>query len=320
MARPPPPRRPGACPSPPEAGFTLVEALLSLAIGALVLTAIYGVMAQALGASDSVRERNERTRSARFAMQRMVNAVSRTPRLLLPLAENPATGWSEAVREPGVLAVTLDPEVDRDSDGIADADNDKDGAVDEDVGRDVTNDGAAGLLGIDDDNDGLVDESNAEDDDEDEDFSGQRDEESLDGLDDDNDGAVDEDLSADLNRDGSPGRRLVDDDGDGQVDESIVEDDDEDLDDRGTVDEDWLDAVVYHLAGAQLLERLPDPNPADGRAFTERVLAEGVSRFRVERIPRVADGSVLVAITLELTSPGGGTVSLDARVRVGRHL
>lgn len=83
--------------------------------------------------------------------------MSRTRWLVLPLAENPNTPWSESDRDPGVLAVTLDPTLDSDGDGIMDADNDGDGLIDEDIPEDNNFDWAAGILGID-DGDGEVDE------------------------------------------------------------------------------------------------------------------------------------------------------------------
>ena len=300
-------------------GFGLVEVLATVAIGALIAVALTGVVKAALDAEQASRNRHALTRDARFAMQRIVRAVSRTERLLLPLAENPVTTYSESVRDPGVLAVTLDPTLDRDGDGFADADNDKDGQIDEDIGRDVNNDGQPGIAGIDDDNDGGVDESNGDDDDEDEDQTGNKDEETMNGLDDDGDGAVDEDLDADLNRDGMAGIAGVDDDGDLSVDESSKEDDDEDEDETGNKDEDWLDSVVYFSSGTDLIERMPNLNPADGLDYTERVIAENVTRFRVERIAQGAGRAVQVDITLDLQS-GAAQVSLQTRVRVGAVL
>ena len=192
------------------AGFTLVEVVVTLAIATLVMAGLVGVLDTAFKAEAAARERNALARDARFAMRRMVRAVSRTQRLMLPLAENPGTAWLESIREPGVLAVALDPSLDRDGDGFADADNDKDGLIDEDVGFDIHNDFASGLSGIDDDNDGEVDESNVEDDDEDEDDGGAKDEEISNGVDDDGDGTVDEDLDADMNQDNQPGIAGVD--------------------------------------------------------------------------------------------------------------
>ena len=114
----------------------------------------------------------------------------------------------------------------------------------------------------------------------------------------------------------------VDDDGDGQVDEGNSADDDED----GIVDEDWLDAVVFYMQGGTLVERHPVPwdetanGFISGRDFIESVIAENVTRFRVERPVASSAGQQLVDLTLELTGPTGSVVSLTSRVRVGGAL
>lgn len=290
------------------AGFTLVEVLVTVVILALILVGIAGVMEQALRAESATRERNDLTREARFALDRMATAVSATRRLLVPMAENPGTAWSESIRDPGVLAVTLDPLLDRDGDGFADGDNDKDGAIDEDLSGDWTKDGASGVIGLDDDGDGQTDEGAADDDDED----GLVNEDPVDGIDNDGDGAVDEDSIADMNNDGKPGIALVDDDLDGTVDEGNKNDDDED----GSINEEWLDVVAYFLSGTTLMERLPDLNASSGTDFSERVIAENVASFRVERIPKGAGRAVLVDITLGLAGQHA-KVELHTRVRLG---
>ncbi|MDX1528400.1 MAG: prepilin-type N-terminal cleavage/methylation domain-containing protein [Gammaproteobacteria bacterium] len=310
------------------AGFTLTEVLVTVVILALILVGIAGVLEQTLRAESATRERNDLTRQARFAMDRMTAAVSATRYLMLPLAENPGTVWSESVREPGVLAVTLDPTLDRDNDGWADGNNDKDfldinqnavrdpgepERIDEDPHDDISNDSAPGIVGIDDDGDGLTDEgSQSADDDED----GQSDEDRMDGVDNDGDGSVDEDTHADRNKDDQPGVAGVDDDLDGQIDEgsgvSAKQNDDED----DLNQEDWLDAVVYFLSGATLVERMPNVNPLNGNDFTERVIADNVTRFRVERVPQGAGRAVLVDISLDLSGENS-TVELHTRVRVG---
>jgi type II secretory pathway pseudopilin PulG len=290
-------------------GFTLLEAVLALAIAAILFGALAGVTGQSLQALTLVREHAALNEDARFAMERMVTAVRGTSRLLLPLGENPATAWSESVRD--VLAVTLDPSLDRDMDGFADADNDKDGLVDEDSGGDVTEDFESGIVGIDDDGDGSVDEGGHQNDN---DEDGASAEDALNGIDDDGDGAVDEDLKSDMNDDQAPGIRDIDDDGDGTIDEGPNSDDDED----GAMNEDWFDAVVYFLNGTTLVERLPNLDPTDGLDFTERPIAENVSLFRVERLaPGANDRAVLVDITLQLATSSGETVDLTTRVRVG---
>ena len=304
-------------------GFTLLEMLLALAIGAVLVAALGGVVSTALQANAEAEGRREVSREARFAMERMTRAVRKASVLLLPLVDNPTTVQNESVRE--VLALDLDPTQDLDADGIPDADNDGDGRIDEDPGADLNQDGYAGIRGIDDDGDGQVDETNKEDDDEDEDGAGGgKDEDIVDGSDNDLDGSVDEDPNADLNDDGAAGVAGLDDDGDGSVDETNKEDDDEDEDAAaGDKDEDWIDSVVFYRQGGTLIERTPVPwdesgdSVVDGEDVVESTLAEGVSLLQVERVPLVAGGRQLVELTLELTGPEGQVASLRTRVRVG---
>ena len=271
--------------SPPlqrRSGFTLLELLVVLAVGAILIVGLSGVVGRALEAWDITREQTELTRQGRFALDRMITAANGTTRLLIPSPDNVATVYSESIRD--VLALLLDPTLDRDRDGFVDADNDKDGLVDEDLGDDATNDGAPGIVGVDDDNDNTVDESSPSDDDED----GLSDEDAANGADDDGDGNVDED-----------GGSLADDDGD------------------GLANEDWLDPVVFRLSGTTLFERIPNPNPIDGTDYTESVLAVNVSQFRVERIPAgIDDRALLVHIALELVGPRGSTLALSSHARV----
>jgi hypothetical protein len=75
-----------------------------------------------------------------------------------------------------------------------------------------------------------------------------------------------------------------------------------------------------------LIERHPVPWDEDnggivsGRDFIESPIAEGVSRFRVERV--VGNGNAeIVDITLDVTGAASGeTVSLHSRVRIGGTL
>lgn len=289
-----------------QAGFTLVEVLIVVGLGSLLMVSLGDLTGRVAQARTATRERNALAEEAEFALERMVRAVRGTSGLLLPLPENPATPHSESVRD--VLAVLLDPRLDRDGDGFADADNDRDGQVDEDPGDDAHGDGKPGIKGVDDDGDGAVDEDHDKDDDED----GAENEDPANGIDDDGDGAVDEDPPKDRNDDGKPGTAGVDDDGDHFVDEGSKADDDED----GSDDEDWLDPVVFRLNGSTLLERTPNPN--DGAGYVERVIATGVSQFRVERRTKAAsDRAQLVSILLELTGPQGARVALASSVRVG---
>lgn len=299
-----------------QRGLTLVELTVSLVIGALIVGALVNVASGALAVREQVRTREDALEEARYAMERMVRAAQGTARLMVPLADNPATGHDESQREPGVLAVTLDPAIDRDANGIADADNDGDGRIDEDPGDDATNDGAHGVVGIDDDNDGTVDEGAPGADNDEDGVAG---DDVLNGVDDDGDGSVDEDPRGDAQGDGAPGIAGVDDDGDGTVDEGASSDDDED----GSNNEDWWDPVVFRLAGTDLVERVPLPFDENGDAtvngldFVERTLAANVSRFRVVRLPAGGGKPPLVQITIDVTVPDGDVVSLTRTVRVG---
>lgn len=311
--------------------------MAALALAALIVLGLGGVVSQALSARAAVAEKNRLTRDARFALARMLRTASTSPRLVLPLRDNPNTDWPEHLREQtipaspplgsstfasAVLAVTLPLDVDLDHDGFADADNDRDGRVDEDPDEDDNFDGYPGIHLVDDDGDGSFDLSAAAVPQRDDDEDGADGEDFLNAIDDDGDGSVDEDLTGDLNFDGSPGVGGVDDDGDGNVDEGPNPDDDED----GQVGEDWLDTVVYYLVGDRLTERMPVPwdvngdSVVSGADYVEAVIADDVTRFRVERL---ADGGAVdsVDIRLELTSPvSGETVGLQTRLRVGGAL
>jgi len=295
------------------AGLTLLEMLPALAIASVLMAALAGVVGQSLQAWAATREHTALSEDGRFAMERMVAAVRDTSRLILPLGENPATAWSESVRD--VLAVTLAPTLDRDRDGFADADNDRDGRVDEDPPQDNTKDLAHGIVGIDDDGDGAVDEGapDASGHFKNNDEAGTDGDDVLDGIDNDGDGSVDEDWKSDVSGDGASGLIGVDDDGDGLVDEGPAPDDDED----GANDEDWIDPIVFFLSGSTLIERLPNLDPVDGLDFTERPIAENVNLLRVERLATSGARAELVDITLQIASPSGEIVDLHTRVRVG---
>ena len=318
-----------------QAAFTLIELLVALALASMLLAATSGIVQNTLGTNALVEERNLLTRDARFAMQRMTAAVRETRWLMLPMPDKPDTDWRENVREEtvpaspaegssikatAVLAVSLSADVDLDADGFPDADNDKDGRIDEDYPSDSNFDYGDGIYLIDDGGDGFVDES-FKDRDDDERLNG-NDEDPINGIDDDGDGVIDEDPGADMNADGAPGIVSVDDDGDGQIDEGNSADDDED----GAVDEDWLDTVVFYLQGDSLVERHPVPwdetanGSVTGRDFIETVIAEGVTRFRVERLEQSVSGEQLIDLTLELAGASGATASLNARVRAGGAL
>jgi len=319
-------------------GYTLVELLLVMAIGSILLLALLNVVMRGVQAQAAVQGGNELAQQAHFAMQQMLQAVGRSTRLMLPQADRPASDWPEHIRkqtvpaspptgsstlDTAVLAVTQDPAVDLDANGIPDADNDGDGRIDEDWPVDITNDGAPGIYLVDDGGDGTIDEYLAccyMDDDE---HFGITDEDELDGLDNDNDGRIDEDPRADMNGDGCPGVCAVDEDADGAIDEGGINDDDED----GSTDEDWLDPVVFYLNGSDLQQRIPVPwdvdgnTVVDGRDFIVETIASNVTRLQVERVAPGNGKVLLVALTLELTDPvSGETVSLTSRMRVGSLL
>jgi len=308
-----------------QSGLTLIELLIAVTIAGFLITGMQGLVSKALNAETSTRIRNDSLQQGRFAMQLMVKSVRMTRRLMIPLAENTNTVYSESERD--VLAVTLDPTLDRDQDGWADGNNDKDyldvngngsrdagepERVDEDTQGDMTNDNKSGIILIDDDGDGNIDESAVADDDEDSLF----DEDKLDNIDNDNDGSIDEDMGHSMRETGSPGIQGVDDDYDGSIDEGDGKDDDED----GPQGEDWLDPVVYFLNGTTLMQRVPNINPTDGADYQENPIVENVSDFKVIRIPQGSSGVVLVDITLEITSSDGELVSFNTRVGVGSGL
>jgi prepilin-type N-terminal cleavage/methylation domain-containing protein len=301
-------------------GFTLVEILLALAIAGVLIAALSDVISTALDAQQATSLQNSTLQQARFAMQRLTRAVNKTQRLLIPLGENSATTYSESVRN--VLAVSLDPTLDRDKDGWADANNDRDfldvnkngtrdagepERIDEDTDKDNNNDGQSGITGIDDDADGSIDESSSNDNDEDASTS----EDASNGIDNDGDGTVDEDTDFDMNADGRSGITGVDDDYDGLIDEGNNDDDDED----GLRNEDWIDSQVFFLNGTTLKERIANINPVNGSSYTEYAIAENVSQLRVERLVG-NNGLALVDITLTLSPAGGNPVSLNTRVGV----
>lgn len=317
-----------------SSGFSLVELLVAVMLATVLMAGLGGVAGLATSTQDTVHDRNELTRQARFAMEQMVRTVSHSGQILLPLVDKPASNWLENVREEtvpasppegssskatAVLAVTLPHYFDLDGDGFADADDDRDGRIDEDFTPNKFNNQAAGIYLIDDDGDGQVDEGTVADDDE----SSTVNDDPINGIDDDSDDNVDEDPPPDMNADGCSGVCGVDDDADGQVDEAATDDDDED----GQSDEDWLNAVVFYLDNGTLMMRTPVPwdesgdSKINGRDFIVEPIAENISRFRVERLPPKGKRPLLIDLTLELTSPlSGESVSLHNRVRVGGAL
>ena len=322
-----------------EQGLSLIEVLVALSLGALLILALNGLVGQALYSHKISVDQNDLTQQAHYAMQQMTRAIRRSPRLLTPQHDKSSSDWRENVREQtvpasapegsstkatAVLTIIMDPTVDLDADGIADADNDGDGLIDEDLPDDSNNDDAPGVYGLDDGGNGVIDEflniNNADDDE----SQGLENEDPINSVDDDSpgDNNIDEDPPADMNADGQAGIAGVDDDKDGAVDEGDSADDDED----GAVDEDWYDTVSFYLVNNSLIQRIAVPwdenssGPVNGRDFIEKSIADNVTRFRVERIALTNGDNQLVDLILELTSMQGSTISLNARVRVGGDL
>jgi prepilin-type N-terminal cleavage/methylation domain-containing protein len=317
-------------------GFTLVELLAAISLGAILVLGLSELVGVAFRTYDRASEVNEMTRQARFAMQRMVRAVSHTRHLQLPLNDVSSSNWAENIREEtvpptpptddstkytAVLAMNLPLFSDLDQDGFPDADDDRDGQVDEDMDEDCSDDGESGIYLIDDDGDGRIDEDNKKSDDE----SNSNNDDPANGVDDDGDNNVDEDPPSDMNADGCPGVCGVDDDGNGIVDDVALDEEDDDED--GNLNEDRSNPMLYFLDGSSLKERTPVPWDADsdgsvtGLDFITSDLAEHVTRFRVERIPLGSDRRQRVDLTLELTSPvSGESVRLQTQVRIGGAL
>ena len=328
------PRAPGV-PRPSQSGVTLIELVITVAIGSLIVAGLSGIVSATFRSKQSVIEHNELTRQAGFAMERIVRTVSHSTRLTVPQADNPGTNWREHVREQtvpasppegsstnatAVLAVGLPLYVDLNFDGVPDADNDGDGRIDEDAPADRNYDFAPGLWFIDDDGDGSIDEGSFSTSDDDE--QGGSNEDRLDLGDNDGDGRIDEDPGADMNGDGCPGICGVDDDGDSLVDEGSFAWDDDDED--SSTDEDWYDPVVFYLDNGTLKQRIPVPwdetgaSGITGRDFVVADLADNVTLLRFERVP--GSRYVLVDIRLVLSGSGGESVDLATRVRLGGAL
>lgn len=319
-----------------DKGFSLVELTIAILITSILIAALHGVVNPTLNASQATQNRNQVIQDTRFAMDKMIRAVNRSPQILLPYNDKPLTSYPDNIREQtnpasappsgsslatAVLAITQDPTIDLNGDGIVDVDNDGDGKIDEDFPGDMTNDSEPGIKGIDDDGDGQVDEGFFADRDDDE-YLSASDEDPIDEVDNDGDNNVDEDPSADMNKDNAPGIAGVDDDGDGAIDEGSDQDDDED----GINNEDWCDPVVFYMQGDALIERIPVPwdvnssGSVTGADYVESTLIENVTRFRVERISQGTDRVATVELTLEITPPNGEMFNLTARARVGGAL
>ena len=269
-----------------QRGMTLIEAIITLTTGALLMLSLSGALGGTLESGRSLDSRRQAAEASRFALNRIERHLRGSPTPVAPMRNNSAP----------ILAVVLNPELDTDGDGFADADNDQDGRSNEDPGADRFATGVNGLFGIDDDNDGLTDETDvgtADNDDED----GARNEDPANRIDDDGDGLVDEDTGADLNADGCSGICGVDDDADGSLDEGDAADDDED----GVSDEDWIDVITVQLIGQTLVESYPSRGAANGTNRVSATLAENVSSFTVTRTAQASGWEeIQVEMTLEI--------------------
>lgn len=314
-----------------EAGFTLLELTISIAVAAVLLASLSSTTSEISKIQQRTAANQEPRQQLEFALQRMQQAVTTSTRLLLPLHDNPNTDYTEHLREQSVpavappagttlatavLAVALNPLADVDQNGIPDADNDGDGRIDEDWPQDSTNDGGNGIIGLDDNGEGSIDEGFFGSSDDDELLSFNEDPVNL--IDDDNDGSIDEDANDDMNGDSEPGIAGVDDDGDGSTDEGNDADDDED----GSDNEDWLDAHAFYLNGDNLIERIPVPWDAnsdsiqDGNDYIETTIATEVNYFKVELLNDAHDPTRLLEITLAINSPSGSSISQSRHLRL----
>ena len=320
-----------------QPGYTLAELMVAIAIGAMMLVGLQQLLGVSASTIERAGERTDLLRQGRFAMARIVDAVGGSTRVLIPLADNPSTAFVENIREQtfpasapptgsslatAVLAVTLNPTIDLDGNGVPDADNDADGLVDEDLPADTQNDGRAGVRDFDDDGNGVKDFFLAPAGDDDESNDASQSEDPINGIDDDGDGTIDEDPAGDMNGDGAAGIAGVDDDGDGTIDEGAADDDDED----GQSNEDWYDPVVFYLQGSALIERRAVPwdesgdGAVTGRDYVESTIADNVSLLRFERLPPTGSQHQLIDITLDLDDSTGEPISLTTRVRLGSRL
>lgn len=266
-----------------QGGFSLIELMTALAIGAMLLGGVYQLISRTMEWMRLTEAQNRTTLAARFAFDRMVNAAAEGRVLILPLGASVRNHF----------AVTLPGSVDRNGDGYADADNDFDRLIDEDLSSDMTLDGANGLREFDDDVDGADDELTLE----------------LLSRDDDEDGTSNED-SIDS----------IDNDGDGRIDEDADSNGDEDGD--GRTDEDGYDAVLFHLTGTTLVERVRVPwdttsnATVDGRDYVTSVIAENVTLFET-RGELTSSGWTLLHLKMNTLDANGAVITLETSVRVG---
>lgn len=115
-----------------NAGFSLIELLIVIAIVGIVITGLQQVIVGGLDAYEAVKGKQELENQARYAMERMVMFVQESDEISSP---DSASGQeilkvSERVMDiydNGTLAYDID------GDGALDADNDDDGLINEDA-------------------------------------------------------------------------------------------------------------------------------------------------------------------------------------------
>ncbi len=273
-----------------ETGLTLVELLTAVTVLGIMGLVLFSITHATLRSSSFAENRNEVNEAGRVALDRMVQTIQATTRVLLPF-EVAALDTSVA----HILSVANG------------GDDDGDGRIDEDS-YDVYEDGVgAGLPGVDDDDDGSVDEGSPWDDDED----GVYDEDPLDGRDNDGDGRIDEDWGYDMNGDGAPGVVWIDDDADGWVDEGSFSDDDED----GYVDEDPIWPIAYYVETSQLPPSLVEVHPLEGTTtLATNLYYENTGNrnqgFTVRRVA-LTNGNTLIRLHLMLMTGTGEIVEFE---------
>jgi type II secretory pathway pseudopilin PulG len=294
-----------------EAGFSLVELGISLALMSVLCVALVGLVETSLNAQAVGDDRSALWAEGHLAMDRLATAIRRATVVHFPNAHGP-------VRSMIAVSGAVD------DDGDAYFDDPDFPRLDEDLWSDMTIDNHPGIQGYDDDGDGAVDEVPVlaamapYDDDED----GLWNEDAWDGVDNDGDGNIDEDVDWDMNGDGAPGIANFDDDGDGQLDEQTTTGSFSDDDEDGVYVEDKLNPVVFEFdsGNSQLEENVPQTG-ASGQLCTH------VTAFTATYVSPTSTRGPLITISMTLTSDAGETLTLTETVnprnvqqRAGRRL
>lgn len=263
-----------------SAGLTLAELLISVALIAIITSAVAALLDSGVAAYSAGQQQIELQEEGIRSMEAMTQGLRLSTRVFAPNAHAPSQD---------VLAFAGFENDDEDSyfnDPLFPR-------VDEDPRADITKDNRAGLKKFDDNGDGLEDVGVSDDDDEDV----LANEDPVDGEDNDGDGNMDEDPAADVNGDGSAGVAGFDDDGDGAVDEGDTGDDDED----GSSDEDDVQAACYQLEGNGLV-LYPPPDAFDSTPI--EVAPHATAFSAVYEAPSATHGA-RIQLTLVLTGDDG---------------